>query len=230
MGRVLGVFAKAPRAGEVKSRLAAAIGAAAAAKLYDAFLRDLLPRLATIEANRILAFASPADHDFFNSLCGTQFELQVQAGEDLGTRMSVFFQGQFARHATQVVLVGSDSPDLPLDRIEQAFSELARHDVVLGPSDDGGYYLIGMRRFIGELFSRIDWSTPSVFPQTTDRLREIRAGHAVLESWYDVDLPQDLERLNQEIISCCNSQLEHTAAVLREMYLFTRSDAYDRRK
>src|SRR5262245_28864837 len=88
MDRVLGVFAKAPRPGEVKSRLAAAIGTVAAAKLYGAFLRDLLPRLATIDANRILAFASPPDQEWFQALCGTHFDLQVQADGGLGVRMS----------------------------------------------------------------------------------------------------------------------------------------------
>src|SRR5262245_56662350 len=133
MGRVLGVFAKAPRPDQVKSRLAAEIGAAAAAMLYEAFLRDFLPRLATINANRVLAFASTADREFFDTLCGAQFELQVQTAGDLGTRMSNFFSGHFARGASRIVLVGSDSPDLPLDRIERAFSELTRHDVVIGP-------------------------------------------------------------------------------------------------
>lgn len=201
MAKVLGIFAKQPRPGAVKTRLAAAIGSDAAARLYDAFLRDLLPRLVTIEATRVLAFADPADSDFFRLLCEELFDLEVQSGQDLGARMANFFRNQFARGADRVVLIGSDSPDLPLACIESAFDALDRHDVVLGPCDDGGYYLVGMNRAIPAMFERIDWSTPNVFAQTKSRLDQLGIQPAVLESWYDVDSLDDLRRLAHAIRS-----------------------------
>jgi hypothetical protein len=221
--RVLGIFAKEPRPGQVKSRLAATIGADAATRLYDAFLRDLLPRLMTIDATRVLAFASPADHDFFRVLCGEYFELELQVGSDLGARMATFFQNQFARGASRVILVGSDSPDLPLQRIEQAFARLDDQDVVVGPSDDGGYYLVAMRKLVCDIFAGIEWSTANVFTQTAQRLRQIGVRYSLLEPWYDVDLPDDLRRLNQEIMTAHragrDSTLAHTEDLLRELTL-----------
>jgi rSAM/selenodomain-associated transferase 1 len=197
--RVLGVFAKAPRLGNVKSRLAATIGHEQAARLYDAFLRDLRMRLTAVDASRVLVFAEPDDRAYFAALCGDQFELQCQAGGDLGERMSHFFAGQFDRGACKVVLIGSDSPDLPVHRISQAFQQLDDSDVVLGPCDDGGYYLIGMRRLVDGLLSCIEWSSSTVLAETIRRLRDRSVRFTLLESWYDVDVASDLDRLVQRV-------------------------------
>jgi rSAM/selenodomain-associated transferase 1 len=233
LDRVLGVFAKEPRPGQVKTRLAATIGAEPAARLYDAFLRDLLPRLVAIGATRVLAFAEPSDRAFFRSLCGDHFELEVQSGDDLGARMATFFSIQFARGASRVVLIGSDSPDLPISHIENAFASLDRHDVVLGPCDDGGYYLIGMSRVIPEIFQEIAWSTPSVFDQTKSRLDQLGVRTAVLESWYDIDSLDDLRRLAFAIRSdgrtMTGNWLVRTTAYLTELgYLVKPDTEHDR--
>ena len=106
-----------------------------------------------------------------------------------------FFSNQFARGASRVVLIGSDSPDLPLSRIDDAFTVLDRHEVVLGPCDDGGYYLVGMNRLVVGMFDGVEWSTPNVFATTMARLDQIGVQPAVLESWYDVDSIEDLHRL-----------------------------------
>jgi hypothetical protein len=221
MDRVLGIFAKGPWPGRVKNRLAVTIGAEQAARLYDAFLRDLLPRLGTVKATRVLAFESVTDHDFFAALCGDQFELEVQARGDLGERMESFFRNQIARGATSVVLVGSDSPDMPLDRIHQAFRRLDDHELVIGPSEDGGYYLIGMRQMIGQIFSGIRWSTDTVFAETTDRLRQIGVRFTLIDPWYDVDRADDLHRLTERIVAARHAGqdpgLARTEAILREL-------------
>jgi hypothetical protein len=215
------VFAKRPWPGRVKNRLAATIGAEPAARVYEAFLYDMLPRLAKIRATRVLAFESATDHDFFAPIGSDQFEWEVQSGEHLGERMETFFRNQFARGATRVVLIGSDSPDIPLDRIDQAFTRLDEYDLVLGPSDDGGYYLIGMRRFIGRTFAGIQWSTASVCAETISRLREIGVRFALLDPWYDVDLVEDLDRLAQRIVAARRAGqdlgLPRTEAILREL-------------
>ena len=218
MQRVLGMFAKRPEAGAVKSRLAAVIGPEWAARLYGAFLRDLVARLATMRANRVIAYAPADAHAYFTDLAAGQFRLVVQAPGSLGDRMAGFFSGSFQSGAERVVLIGSDSPDLPLGNVSRAFEELADHDVVLGPSDDGGYYLIGMRRMIPEVFQDIRWSTSNVRTETIERLRGLGIAHALLEAWYDVDVVDDLERLSHGIDAArrigTDRMLEHTAAAL----------------
>lgn len=222
MRRVLGVFAKEPRPGTVKSRLAAAIGPDAAARLYEAFLRDFLPRLESLPFARVLAFTPDTSEPFFHRLAGGRFELEPQTSGDLGERMAAFFRQRFEIGDKPAVLIGSDSPDLPLDRIDEAFRLLASHDLVLGPSDDGGYYLIGMSRMIPEIFTGIDWSTPGVFDQTMRQASTLSVKPALLEPWYDVDEPNDLRRLAANLAVPGDSRqridLPHTAAILRSLH------------
>src|SRR5262249_40865775 len=141
--RVLGLFAKRPEPEQVKTRLAAATSPAWAARVAAAFLHDTLDRLATVDAHRVLAFDPPAAAPFFAELVRERFAQVPQEPGDLGQRMSGFIGTQFHRGATAVVLVGTDSPTLPVACVEQAFAELERAGVVLGPATDGGYYLIG---------------------------------------------------------------------------------------
>ena len=217
---VLGIFAKEPRPGGVKSRLAATIGPERAAQVYDAFLRDLLERLRDFKARRAVAYSPPSAGDFFRTLVGDAFELEPQSAGDLGQRMLVFFEREFAAGAGRVVLIGSDSPDLPLDRIDHAFRLLENHELVLGPCDDGGYYLIGMSRLIPEMFAGIDWSTPAVFEQTMRQAGTLSVRTALLDRWYDVDDPKDLRRLAANLSiaaddSTVAASLPHTVAMLR---------------
>ena len=218
MRRVLGVFAKEPRPGEVKSRLAETVGPDQAARLYECFLRDFLTRIQSVVASRVVAYTPDSARNFFASLVGSRFELDRQSGGDLGERMGAFFRRSFAGGACQVVLVGSDSPHLPIDRIEQAFEQLANHDVVLGPSEDGGYYLVGMRRLILEVFSRVAWSTSEVLAQTMRRLESVGVTPRLLEPFDDIDRPDDLARLASYIAAVRRAgrdpELPHTEAVL----------------
>jgi rSAM/selenodomain-associated transferase 1 len=221
MDRVLGVFAKKPLAGAVKTRLGLALGAEVAARLYEAFLRDFLPRLSCLPVRLVLAYTPPNGRDFFESLVGDRFKLEEQAGSDIGVRMANFFERQFECGATQVALVGSDSPNLPISRIEQAFVELDHRDIVFGPCDDGGYYLIGMSRMIPEVFEGIHWSEPGVFRQTVRRVAQLPLRLALLERWYDIDRLEDVSFLSAEIGAAHRAGrdlgLAHTEAVLRDL-------------
>lgn len=188
--RVLGLFAKQPLPGQVKTRLAAATSPAWAARVAHAFLLDLLERFGTFDAKRVLAYA-PADADhFFQPLAGDRFTLVPQGKGDLGQRMARFFARQFAGGADQVVLLGTDSPTLPREFVEQAFRDLEQADVLLGPATDGGYYLIGARR-LPPVFDGIPWSTPHVLAETVARLTDSRWRLALLPPWYDVDTLDD---------------------------------------
>jgi len=198
--RVLGLFAKQPVPGQVKTRLAAETCADWAAQVADAFLRDTLHRLLWIDAHRVVAFA-PADAEpFFANLIDYRFQLIPQVDGDLGQRMAAFFAGQFQAGAKRVVLIGTDTPTLPPDYIERAFDELKRSEVeaptkdvhlVLGPATDGGYYLIGLAGQVPPIFEGISWGSERVLAETTSRLPEDGCRLTLLPPWYDVDTLKD---------------------------------------
>lgn len=203
---VLGVFAKYWAVGQVKTRLAAHLGGAAAARVQLAMLRTTLGRFAAAADSRCLAVWPPDRLAEFEVLAGDDWVIVTQAPGDLGLRMWRFFADRFREGASKVVLIGSDSPTLPLCHLEAAFDQLERNDVVLGPSDDGGYYLIGATnrlvnpadRPVG-VFENMPWSTDAVLVRTVERLEQDRVPFALLPTWYDIDRREDLDRLRNEL-------------------------------
>ncbi|MBY0525245.1 MAG: TIGR04282 family arsenosugar biosynthesis glycosyltransferase [Gemmataceae bacterium] len=193
--RVLGVFAKQPVPGRVKTRLAASTSPAWAAQVASAFLHDAMTRLSAVEARRVLAFAPAHAEPYFAERVRGRFELIPQIEADLGRRMAHFFSTQLDSGAHQVVLVGTDSPTLPVAMIESVFAALDHADVVLGPATDGGYYLVGCSRRLPPIFDGIAWSSDRVLSETVDRLTDPEWRLALLPPWYDVDTAQDWEML-----------------------------------
>jgi rSAM/selenodomain-associated transferase 1 len=194
-GRVLGVFAKQPLAGKVKTRLASASSPAWAAEVAAAFLQDLLERVSGINARRILAFAPDGAEAYFADLVQGRCQLARQHGGDLGQRMENFFAEAFRAGAPAVVLVGTDSPTVPTAYIEQAFTDLEQADAVLGPAMDGGYYLIGCGRPAPVLFQDVPWGTGRVLEDAIARLAGTSLRLALLPPWYDVDTIDDWQML-----------------------------------
>jgi rSAM/selenodomain-associated transferase 1 len=188
--RTLGVFAKRPTPGAVKTRLAAESSADWAAAVAAAFLQDVMDRLSAVAARRVLAFAPPDALPYFTELVRGRFVLTPQSDGDLGRRMACFFAEQLAAAAGPVVLVGTDSPTLPDELVEEAFRRLERADVVLGPAADGGYYLIGCARRPPPVFDGIVWGGPRVLLDTVARL-PADSRLALLPPWYDVDTLAD---------------------------------------
>lgn len=137
--------------------------------------------------------------------------LVAQPEGDLGTRLSEAFQRSFSGGAGRVTIIGSDAPTLPPERIPRAFRHLRNRDVVIGPAEDGGYYLIGIRAAAWPaargLFGGIPWSTDGVLPATRARLRRLGLGSAMLAPWYDIDHPEDLARAAAALESRPGSQL-----------------------
>jgi rSAM/selenodomain-associated transferase 1 len=195
MTQVLGLFAKWPQPGQVKTRLAAATSPAWAAGVALAFLRDAVYRLCAIDAHKILAFDPAGAYDSFHSLAIGHFGLRPQGDGDLGRRLDTFLREALADGAERVVVVGTDSPTLPSAFIAAAFDELGRADVVLGPATDGGYYLIGCARRVPPLFDGIAWSTSDVTAATVARVRQAGLRLALLPPWYDVDTLDDWRML-----------------------------------
>jgi rSAM/selenodomain-associated transferase 1 len=218
--RVLGVFAKWPSPGQVKTRLVAATSDAFATRVAAALLADTLDRLTHLIARRLLAFAPPEAEGSFAELARGRYDLSPQGPGDLGERLERFVAARLGEGAGPVVVVGTDSPTLPSVLVERAFEELRHADVVLGPATDGGYYLIGCRRLHPALFSAIDWGGACVLRQTIERLADPAWSLAVLPPWYDVDDLQDWQMLVGHLAALRRSGIDpgvpHTEALARE--------------
>jgi hypothetical protein len=190
----LGIFVRSPVAGEVKTRLVPPLAPEAARELYVAMLRDLFDRIQQAKVLPTVFYSGERKADL-ESLVPPRWQVTAQRGEDLGARMAAAFEDLLAGGDTRAVLIGSDSPDLPLAHIRHAFQKLKHRDVVLGPAVDGGYYLIGLRTPAPRLFPGIPWGERTVLAETVERVAREKLTLALLPVWYDVDDPDSLELL-----------------------------------
>ncbi len=188
---------KQPERGKVKTRIAAVLDDDRAAELYRCALHDTLAlALSVADVAHVLSYAPPTGsaRNYFEQ-AAPDFALIPQQGATLGERIVATLAPLFKNHSP-VVLIGSDSPDLPTELIDRAFQLLrGSTDVVLGPAHDGGYYLIGMRSMHANLFQRIEWSTAQVAQQTRVRAAEAGLRTVELPPWHDLDTVADLETL-----------------------------------
>jgi rSAM/selenodomain-associated transferase 1 len=191
------LFVKFPEKEKVKHRLAVGLTEDIAVELYRNFVLDTLSMLEELSLPFYICFyPAEAQKKFFNWL-GTQYQFLPQEGAHLGERMRSCFKRAFALGFHRVVLIGSDSPDLPDEYLRNAFSALRTKEVVLGPAVDGGYYLIGFRdtTFMPSAFEKIHWSTPLVFAETMAKIQKANRTVHLLPSWSDVDTMSDLRNL-----------------------------------
>jgi uncharacterized protein len=198
---ILAVFARAPELGRVKTRLCPPFTADEAVRFHRALVEDTLEhasRLNRPDLSRVLVLSRPllqaTDLDVPRG-----WTISIQSAGDLGAKLSSFFASAFRREAQRVVVLGCDSPTLPFQVIDDAFEDLARVDVTLGPAADGGYYLIGSRLYLPDLFRGVSWGTEEVLRQTRETLERLGHRYHVLVPWYDIDRPDDLDRLREEI-------------------------------
>ena len=191
--RTLVVFVKEPRPGAVKTRLAAAVGSQVAADFYRTLVETVLQATTPVpgEYERLVFFDPPeARRALREWLPGVS--LRAQGAGELGERLADAFARAFGRGATRVAIVGSDAPGVTRDTVLRALGALDEADVVLGPAEDGGYYLIALRAPRLELVRGIDWSTPAVMRQTLERAAAARLVVRQLEPLRDVDTLADL--------------------------------------
>ena len=191
------VLAKEPRAGFTKTRLATEIGATRAAEISAALLSDSLDLARTAARRLHVAFTPESAAPAFARLAPTAHRF-AQPGGDLGVRLRHAFATALADGASRPILIGSDSPTLPSHLLGAAHDALARHDIVLGPAEDGGYYLIGMTELHTSLFDGIDWGSDRVLAQTLARAASAGLRVATLPYWYDVDTAAGVARLAQD--------------------------------
>ncbi|MBC8162847.1 MAG: TIGR04282 family arsenosugar biosynthesis glycosyltransferase [Roseiflexaceae bacterium] len=201
MRRCLIIVAKEPAVGRTKTRLAAGVGAIWALELYRSFLLDTLDQARHIkDCTLAFSFWPPEAAPSFRALYVPAL-LLPQRGEDFGSRLLSAFEQASKHDFDQMVLIGSDNPSLPRSYVEQAFAALDEHETVLGPSTDGGYYLIGMRRPQPALFHRgIAWSTEVVAEQTRDAATANTIGMTLIPPWYDIDTAADLRLLYRDLV------------------------------
>lgn len=199
------IFAKAPIAGEVKTRLCPPLTPDEAATLHGSFVLDMLERtkLAVVKLqipfHRYLACAPSSELVFFKIMEERQaVRLLDQTGEDLGQRMHRTFADLFAKGYQHVIIVGTDVPTLPLSVYHEALTILGRSDVVLGPALDGGYYLIGLKQPAEQLFAGVPWSTDQVLAVTQQKAKALGLSVELTTAWRDVDTIADLQSLIAE--------------------------------
>lgn len=199
MKAALIVFAKMPRPGHVKTRLTPVLTPEEAARLYRAFLQDALRLYQRLEVDTRVYLAPPLPDERPDWLPASM-QLLEQKGPDLGARMREAFRDTFEEAYRRVCIVGTDHPTLPSAFVRQAFSALdAPRSVCIGPSEDGGYYLLGMNAFYPHLFEEMTYSHDAVFSDTLARVEHTDARLTVLPRWYDVDTPTMLRRMVDDL-------------------------------
>ena len=201
------IFAKPPVAGDVKTRLAAVLGADAAARLARAFLED------TLESVQALAWAQAALAT--TGAVEADIPVLLQGEGDLGARIERVLTAAL-RRAPIAMAIGADAPALPSRLLESARTALQDADVAIGPAEDGGFYLLALRHFPEGLLRDIPWSSVDTLPATLKRLRALGLRIRVLEPWFDVDRADDLERL-RTLMDQGVLHAPRTAIVLKEL-------------
>ncbi len=191
------IFAKRPIPGLVKTRLTGSLTREEAAELYRCMLLDTLAKTGSlVDMDSFIFYEPSADAaPYFREIAG-EMAIIPQEGKDLGERMANAFEEAFARGYAKAAIIGTDSPDLPVSFITLAFEKMddADVDVVCGPSEDGGYYLVAMKRLRGEFFRGIPWSSGEVLRESLSRAAEAGIAVSLLPPWHDVDTIEDLQR------------------------------------
>jgi rSAM/selenodomain-associated transferase 1 len=185
------IFVKNEEAGKVKTRLAKSVGNEKALEIYRKLLGYTFDQVQPLKVIKEVCYSRFIEEDdLWNE---GSYSKQLQEGDVLGERMSKAFKRSFEKGMERVVIIGSDCAELTTDILREVFSRLKDHDIVIGPAGDGGYYLLGMSKFISELFTDISWSTGAVLEQTLKKADEENATYYKLQELHDVDIEADWE-------------------------------------
>ena len=222
------VFAKNPVPNQVKTRLIPTLSPEQAATLYTAFLTDWCETLTELaDVDLVIAYTPAEAQSDLQALIGDDVIYIPQIGADLGERLTSATQWAAKQGYTKILFVGSDSPTLPISYISQAIALLDSRDTVIGPSTDGGYYLIGfsaeaLTTTVPHVFEEIAWSTANVFRQTLARIRSLKVTVGLLPPWYDIDTSEDLAFLYAHIaamrLAGGTVQAVRTESLLTELF------------
>jgi rSAM/selenodomain-associated transferase 1 len=195
------VFVRTPEQGRVKTRLQKGLGSEKTLKTYKSFISETFCIIDSLRGVHKFLGCFPASDDPFLRRLIKKHNLQSfnQRGKDLGEKFINAFNDRFSDGYKKVVIIGSDSPTIPVAYIRQAFRELDKNDFVLGPCTDGGYYLVGARKIFEKVFRGIPWDSSDVLNRTLDKLHSNKVRFSLLPFWYDVDDMDDLEFYKRHI-------------------------------
>ncbi|MFT5971184.1 MAG: rSAM/selenodomain-associated transferase 1 [Flavobacteriales bacterium] len=188
---LLMTFVKNPELGKAKTRLAKTIGQGKALEVYKALLSHTCSIVADLKVDKIVFYADKICYDDIWS--SNIFKKDLQAGGDLGERMSGAFETAFELGYKKVIIIGSDCYDINQEIILEGFSELDNKDVIIGPALDGGYYLLGMKKLYKEIFIDKSWSTNDLMKETLATLENLDLSYNLLTPLSDVDIEEDLK-------------------------------------
>ena len=217
--RCIILFAKAPVPGEVKTRLSPHLSPEDAALVQEAFIFDTLATLQRCkEVDLYLSCHPSVKHPFYEK-AQMRFSLKLidQGAGDLGDRMRRVISQLKSEGYDELVVLGSDSPSIPVEMIEDSFERLKKSDLVIGPSIDGGYYLIGFSGELPPIFHGINWGSESVFNETMTRLKDSKIDCSVLPYWYDVDTIKELRFLEIHLTSLQKEVCRETRKVIGDI-------------
>jgi uncharacterized protein len=218
------IMAKQPIVGRTKTRLVPFLNYEEAAQLYQALLLDTVASVSELrhEADLAVAITPVQAKAYFEGLVPAGALIYPVDGVDIGACLKQALGWLLEQGYRKAIALASDGPSLPVSVLQQAIAALEKADLILGPSEDGGYYLVGMKQLYGEIFDSIAWSTEQVLSQTIERAAQSKLQVKLTQPWYDVDTPADLLRLQAEALSACGENLLHTRAILSLLNLETR--------
>jgi uncharacterized protein len=231
----LTVMAKAPRAGKVKTRLSPPLTSEQAAQLNISFLKDTTENLAAVaatgSARGVISYTPVGEEPLFDGILPASFSLVPQRGDGFGDRLLFTAEDALTCGFSAVCLIDSDSPTVPTEVFSRAVTALAQPGdrVVLGPSQDGGYYLIGLKQAHRAVFEGIHWSTATVYQETVEAVHKAGLELVELPLWYDVDDAESLQVLKNELledvrpcfVSADGYAAPHSMQSLEQMYAVT---------
>jgi rSAM/selenodomain-associated transferase 1 len=194
--KLLLIFVKNPQLGKVKTRLARTVGDKKALEVYLQLLNHTVYITKDVQVDKAVFYADFID--WADIWPNELYQKQLQQGHDLGQRMQQAFEWAFRQSYAQIVITGSDCPQLTTAIIQQAYEALRTHQVVIGPAADGGYYLLGMNSLIPDLFADKKWSSPTVLSSTLADLHRLQIPYFTLPTLHDIDQEEDLYLLKGE--------------------------------
>ncbi|MGI8670018.1 MAG: TIGR04282 family arsenosugar biosynthesis glycosyltransferase [Aridibacter sp.] len=207
MKKAIIIMTKVPEAGKVKTRLQPFLTEKQSVELAVAFLQDAESKAHSVTENLIVAVSPFEERNRLTEILQHKPLLIEQTGETLGDKMFNAFKFAFEKGLDSVVMIGTDSPTFPADYIEQAFEFLELEtDVVLGKTEDGGFYLIGLKILDTRIFENVSWSSAETFEQIWQNIMNLKLHLREVPGWYDVDEKEDFERLQTELNHSKNAQ------------------------
>jgi uncharacterized protein len=226
--RVLVIMAKAPRPGTVKTRLAPTLAPEAVTDFYCCLLNDTLALARSLDNVEVAIMCPGSDVNELTQLADNRTKVIAQKGEGLAAGLTSVF-AHFAKDQQRAIAFNSDSPHLPRSVLEEAFETLAAHDVVVGATHDGGYYLVGAKAFHPTLFANDGMGTSSALERLLSRARGLELSVGFAEPFYDVDVADDLTRLAAELRSA-PARAPRTAAWFKKYGLLAAQSLTDKEK